>query len=567
MVFVLIISVACTALIATHTTFWALGHLWLVQFLYGIAAILVSYVVSTFSSSQPAAIAWCILIMTVEYVLSIITMVVLNNNLAGDNKTMDGTTYGLGLIFPIQNLLRAMALSLNQYIVRCRATTIVNDPGSFYAYGGPICLLVIQIIAFIALLTWLDGTIFTFSRSLPAVRNDMEESASRSSGRPDVDAEISRVAASPSDLLRMLHVSKRFGATNAVDDISLGMREGEILALLGPNGAGKTTSINMIRGDLTPSSGSILLENVDVQKNKRLAQTHLGVCPQFDALDLLTVKEHLTFYARCKGVPNVPQDVAFVMSRVGITAHADKMAAKLSGGQKRKLSLAIALLGNPPVLLLDEPSSAMDAASKRVLWKTLEAIAPGRSVLITTHSMEEADALATRAAIIARRLLAIGTTQELRKRHSNEYHVHLILKSAPLSTPEEMQRVADWVVRRFSGDGSDVQFEGQNLGGQVRFRVPADAVVAQEGLRKDSSRALHGDELVSPIEEEPKSRSFVRYLIETLEEHKEELRLECYSIGAATMERVFLSVVKESDAVEEEDEKKTIWRRLGFSRN
>lgn len=217
-------------------------------------------------------------------------------------------------------------------------------------------------------------------------QTDDETSAGGASGRPDVDTETARVDASQTDLLRMLHVSKRFGSTHAVEDVSLGLREGEILALLGPNGAGKTTCINMIRGDFSPTSGAILLEGVDVQKNKRRAQAHLGVCPQFDALDLLTVQEHLVFYARCKGVPDVAQDVAYVLARVGLSAHAGKRAARLSGGQKRKLSLAIALLGNPPVLLLDEPSSAMDAASKRVLWKTLEAVAPGRSVLITTHS-------------------------------------------------------------------------------------------------------------------------------------------------------------------------------------
>jgi ATP-binding cassette, subfamily A (ABC1), member 3 len=565
LMFVSIISGVCTGLISTHTTFWALGHVWLVQFLYGIAALLQAYIVSTFSSSQPAAIAWAILIMAIEYVASMITMVVVGDNLAGDTRTLDGTTYGLGLIFPIQNLLRAMALSLNQYIVRCRGNTVIDDPSSFYAYGGPIFLLILQIIALFSLLLWLDGTVFEFSGK-KALSRDLEKSALRQSGRPDVDAETVRVENSQSDLLRVIHVSKRFGRTRAVEDVSLGLREGEVLALLGPNGAGKSTAINMIRGDTAPSAGTIMLEGIDVQKNKRRAQTHLGVCPQFDALDLLTVREHLTFYARCKGVIDVGRDVDFVMSRVGIAAHAQKLASKLSGGQKRKLSLAIALLGNPPVLLLDEPSSAMDAASKRVLWKTLAAVAPGRSVLITTHSMEEADALATRAAIIAGRLLAIGTTQELRKRHSNEYHVHLILKSAPLSTEEEMQRVADWAVQRFSSRGVEPKFEGKNLGGQVRFRVSADTMVPGQVTMKRSGRAVEADELVSSIEPEIEDKSFVRYLIQTLEENKDALGLDCYSIGAATMESVFLSVVKHSDAVMEEDEKKTIWRRLGFTR-
>lgn len=381
-------------------------------------------------------------------------------------------------------------------------------------------------------------------RSKVASKDDEKNAGQRLSGRPDVDAETQRVETSETDLLRLLHVTKQFGsgadANVAVDNVSIGLREGEILALLGPNGAGKTTAINCIRGDLSPSEGQILLEGVDTHKNIRLAQQRLGVCPQFDALDLLTVRHHLHFYARCKGVDDIKADVKQVMAQVGLTVHADKLASKLSGGNKRKLSLAIALLGDPPVLLLDEPSSAMDAASKRVLWKVLEAVAPGRSILMTTHSMEEADALATRAAIVAKRMLAVGSTQELRKAHSNEYHVHLILKTAPLSSTDEMAEVARWVEQTFP----NVHFEGENLGGQVRFIVPADSAVP-EGVQRAARGGGH--------------RSFVRHMIDTLEARKEQLGVDCYTIGAATMESVFLSVVKESDAWDEEEEKKRPW--------
>lgn len=262
------------------------------------------------------------------------------------------------------------------------------------------------------------------------------------------------------------------------------------------------------------------------------------MCPQFDALDMLTVREHLVFYARCKNVPDINNQVDQVMDLVGITPHAGKMAAKLSGGNKRKLSLAIALLGNPPVLILDEPSSAMDASSKRVLWKTLQAVAPGRSVLITTHSMEEADALSTRAVILAKRMLAIGTIRELREAYSNEYHVHLVPKSAPTSSGTEMEEVASWVRDTF---GSQVQIDGENLGGQVRFIVPIDSPVPP------SASGTAGPQ------------NFVQYMIETLEGSKEALGIDCYSINTATMERVFLSVMKNSDMDEDTSVEKRKW--------
>ncbi|RYP08627.1 hypothetical protein DL764_001755 [Monosporascus ibericus] len=550
-IFVLVVSILCTVLISSQAPWFGLGYLLLVQALYGTASILFAYLISLMTRSQPAAFASAVLAMAVMYILAVTAFQMTQTGLAGKLAARDGLTFGLGLLFPIQNLLTGIAMGLNTYIVRCRGLDMISDPGSIYAYGGPIMVLILQIIWLFCLLLWLEGGSFAWlSRRNPTIPvQDVEKSGP--SGRPDVDAEAARVEASDSDLLRMLHVSKRFGSHTAVDDVSLGLKKNEIFALLGPNGAGKTTSISMIRGDLSPSSGSIYLEGINVHKDTLLAQQHLGVCPQFDALDMLTVREHLAFYARCKGLPDAKATAARAMAQVGIAGHADKMAAKLSGGNKRKLSLAIALLGDPPVLLLDEPSSAMDAASKRALWRTLEAVSPGRSVLLTTHSMEEADALAGRAAIVAGRLLAVGSTRELRRAHSNEYHVHLVLRTAPLSPAEEMRRVADWADRAFPG----VRFEGRNLGGQVRFTVPADSQIPDTGVPGPAA-AVGG--------ERPPARnnqSFVRYLIETLEGHKEPLGVDCYSIGAATMESVFLSVVKESDAAECEPRRTSWWRK------
>lgn len=140
----------------------------------------------------------------------------------------------------------------------------------------------------------------------------------------------------------------------------------------------------------------------------------------------MSVVNHLRFYARARGVPDVEHNVEEVMRAVGLHMYAERMALKLSGGNKRKLSLAIALIGNPTVLLLDEPSSGMDAAAKRIMWRVLGSITKGRSLLITTHSMEEADALAQRAGIMAKRMLALGPTDVLRKKHGDAYHVRLL---------------------------------------------------------------------------------------------------------------------------------------------
>lgn len=185
-------------------------------------------------------------------------------------------------------------------------------------------------------------------------------------------------------------------------------------------------------------------------------------------MDTMTVLEHLHFYAHIRGVLDPSHNVQAVLSAVGLTAFATRMAASLSGGNKRKLSLGIALIGNPTVLLLDEPSSGMDAAAKRIMWKTLAAIIPGRSLLLTTHSMEEAAALADRAGVMAGRMLGMGTVGQLRERWGGKVFVHLVLKSAPHTEDEEITWLRSWILDRF--DGADV--EEKTYHGQVRFSVP-----------------------------------------------------------------------------------------------
>ncbi|KAK0384392.1 hypothetical protein NLU13_8479 [Sarocladium strictum] len=535
-IFVVVIAAVTTVLMSVAASWWSVFHVFIVLLFHGIAATMLVYLVSRMARSQPGAFVMSFILSGIMYGICIIAVTVANLGVK-DQSTIDGVGFGLGIIFPIQNVFRALELGLNSNAIRCRPKGFLTNPSSIYAYAGPVLLLLLQIILLFFLTMYVEGISMAWITRRPKTSIGDGE-LGLSTGRTDVDAEKTRVVASEVDLLRLLNVSKKFGKNVAVDDVSFGLRGGEIMALLGPNGAGKTTTINMIRGDMAPDSGRIYLEGIDTFANKRLAQQHLGVCPQFDALDMLTVREHLVFYARCKNVPDINNQVDQVMNLVGITPHAGKMAAKLSGGNKRKLSLAIALLVNPPVLILDEPSSAMDASSKRVLWKTLQAVAPGRSVLITTHSMEEADALSTRAVILAKRMLAIGTIRELREAYSNEYHVHLVLKSAPTSSGIEMEEVASWVRDTF---GSQVQIDGENLGGQVRFIVPIDSPVPP------SASGTAGPQ------------NFVQYMIETLEGSKEALGIDCYSINTATMERVFLSVMKNSDMDEDTSVEKRKW--------
>jgi ATP-binding cassette subfamily A (ABC1) protein 3 len=144
------------------------------------------------------------------------------------------------------------------------------------------------------------------------------------------------------------------------------------------------------------------------------------------------------------------------------------MGEKLSGGNKRKLSLGIALMGNPTVMLLDEPSSGMDVAAKRVMWRTLESVVGGRSIVLTTHSMEEADRLCNRAGILAKHMLAVGTSDYLKRKHGDRYYVHLLLKSAPYTESTEEDHVKAWIRSTFNG----AEIDEKSHHGQMRFSIP-----------------------------------------------------------------------------------------------
>ena len=261
-------------------------------------------------------------------------------------------------------------------------------------------------------------------------------------------------------------------------------------------------------------------------------------------MDQMTVLEHLQFYARVRGVQEIEHNVEAVIKAVGLQTFSTRMAAKLSGGNKRKLSLGIALIGNPTVLLLDEPSSGMDAAAKRVMWKTLAAVVPGRSLLLTTHSMEEADSLADRAGIMAKRMLAMGTSDYLRKKHGDAYYIHLVLKTAPHTSDQEILSLRSWVSDHFPG----AEIEEKTYHGQLRFSVPAPRSTTKQEAHVEIDNL---DEISGGNDPVDAQRDGIGALITILEDHREELGLEHYSVSPTTLDQVFLSIVEKHDVQEE----------------
>lgn len=244
----------------------------------------------------------------------------------------------------------------------------------------------------------------------------------------DVIEEEKRVSqADPHGLAVMVDgVKKYYGKTLAVSRVSFGLEYGECFALLGVSGAGKTTTFKCLTGEEIPSLGDVRVNGHDVTTAAGFGQARrlIGYCPQFDAIfDRLTVREHLEFYAAVKGVIVAYRErlIDKQIDEMDLREFENIRAENLSGGNKRKLSVAMALIGNPPIVFLDEPSTGVDPKAKRFMWTIVSKISTQRkksAVIITTHSMEEAEALCTKMGImVAGRFKCFGSSQHIKAKY------------------------------------------------------------------------------------------------------------------------------------------------------
>jgi ABC-2 type transport system ATP-binding protein len=223
----------------------------------------------------------------------------------------------------------------------------------------------------------------------------------------------------------------RYGSRTVVDGISFAIRRGEILGLLGPNGAGKTSTLSVIEGLRTASAGTVTVDGLDIAHARLAVKAKLGVQLQASSFQPeLSIEQLIHLYAGLYGVRLSREEVAQRIGGAGLDQERGKRFKKLSGGQQQRFSLLIAMIHNPPILLLDEPTTGLDPQSRRQLWDRIEhSRASGGSVLLTTHSMEEAQAVCDRVAIIDQgRLITTGTPNELIAAHHDDPRVRRIAR-------------------------------------------------------------------------------------------------------------------------------------------
>uniref|UniRef100_A0A672NIV1 ATP-binding cassette sub-family A member 3-like n=1 Tax=Sinocyclocheilus grahami TaxID=75366 RepID=A0A672NIV1_SINGR len=267
---------------------------------------------------------------------------------------------------------------------------------------------------------------------------------------------VESMVGSPLILQELSKVYSGWKSLLAVDRLSLAVGKGECFGLLGFNGAGKTTTFKMLTGDESITSGDAFIDGYSILQDVKKVQQRIGYCPQFDAvLDHMTGRETLSMYARLRGIPEkyVTACVENVLRSLLLEPHADKLVRSFSGGNKRKLSAGMALIGGPPVIFLDEPSTGMDPVARRLLWDAITRTREsGKAVIITSHSMEECEALCTRLAVMVNgQFKCLGSPQHLKSKFGSGYT--LLAKVRVETELEEMdlQLFKDFIESTFPG--------------------------------------------------------------------------------------------------------------------
>uniref|UniRef100_A0A671T843 ABC transporter domain-containing protein n=1 Tax=Sinocyclocheilus anshuiensis TaxID=1608454 RepID=A0A671T843_9TELE len=316
--------------------------------------------------------------------------------------------------------------------------------------------------------------------------------------------------------VKIKHLAKVFKVGNktkeAVRDLTLNMFEGQITVLLGHNGAGKTTTLSMLTGLFPPSGGRAYINGYDIYQDMALIRRSLGLCPQHDVLfDNLNVREHLLFYTQLKGYPRkkIPDEVDRILRILNLEDKRHARSKTLSGGMKRKLSIGIALIGDSKVVMLDEPTSGMDPSARRATWDLLQGENRGRTILLTTHFMDEADLLGDRIAIMASgELQCCGSSLFLKNKYGAGYHM-VIVKDAFCNVSEITRLVHMYV--------PDATLES-SAGAELSYILPKE------------------------------STSRFELLFAELEMNRDELGIASYGASVTTMEEVFLRVGKLVDS-------------------
>jgi ABC-2 type transport system ATP-binding protein len=286
--------------------------------------------------------------------------------------------------------------------------------------------------------------------------------------------------------IQTFSLSRKFGDLVAVDGIDLSIKEGELFSLLGPNGAGKTTAIKMLCCLLRPSSGTATVMGRDIHEDPMAVKQIIDVSPQETAIaEHLNAWENLSLIGRVRGLAKeeVKKRSGELLEMVGLAKRAKEQVRKFSGGMKRRLSIAMALVSDPQVLFLDEPTLGLDPQSRRGIWEHIAELKGKKTILLTTHYLEEADALADRIAIIDEgKIAALGTPQELKDSISDMQVMVVKAKNLPPDAIEGLKEIYPEV--KATEDGIEIRAKELSFYEIVDYLRPRGVAIQSTSLKQ-----------------------------------------------------------------------------------
>lgn len=343
--------------------------------------------------------------------------------------------------------------------------------------------------------------------------------------------------------------NRKPGTPPAVNHLNLTLYESQITCLLGHNGAGKTSTISVLTGLFPPTSGDCYIYGHSIVNATNEARQSMGICPQHNVLfDGLTVTEHLAFFQRIKGIKPTKSGLRLSAEEIGLGDYLRTTSAALSGGNKRKLSLAIALCGDPQFLMLDEPTSGMDVASRRNCWDLLRRKREGRVTLLTTHFLDEASLLADRIAVMKDgQLQCCGSELFLKDRFGLGYNLTVVLADSGAHRTSQLSRIDDEADTMENGLNSLNSPDQLSLSSEDRIAAFLNGYIPETKLIRKSARELT---FRFPLGSEERFPA----VFDALEEERPVLSIGAYGISNTTLEEIFLQLA-EMPHVDAEDDK------------
>lgn len=528
-----------------------LGIVFLLFFIYGLCCLPFVYLLHYPFNVPSTGMATISIMNILSGLATLLTVFVLQIPALGAEEVGDGLDWLFTIFIPhyclgqglnniynnyanlktCQDINYEVLCAINNTLSCCSGCTAncYEFDTNYFAWKTPgilryIIFMLLQAVLFISLVLMIEyGVINRIAYKLATRSNDVnpneEELIEGSTEDSDVMDEKKRIQDTPldslmeTDALIINNIAKSYGSSRAVRGISVGVGSQECFGLLGQNGAGKTTTFKMMTGDVFVSSGNAYLNKYDVKQHLNQVQQNLGYCPQFDALiDQMTGRETLIMYARLRGVPedDIKSTVNDLIDTMMLRKHADKNCDVYSGGNKRKLSTAIALIGNPPFVFLDEPTTGMDPGARRKLWNVLSDVrASGRTLVMTSHSMEECDALCTKIVIMVNgKFVCLGSPQHLKNKFGQGYT--LIIRI----TGSAGEIVSSTPIKNYVMETFPMAEVFGNHQGYLHFQI------------KDASIPL-------------------AKVFDAMEKVKDQFNIEDYSVNQTTLEQVFLGFTRD----------------------